>query len=162
MNFHLKQSAHEGTSGGVKRKLNAACPPVKKKNKKKKLGKHSCAICHVNTPSPQHLEEHLAGRMHQWTVTALQASGNGAAAPSTEPTLDGKENEVRSGGPQQGQGGKPPHRQDAAGSRKKASWEMNPDWYCKLCGVQCNGEKNLAEHLGGKRHRQRCPDGSAA
>jgi len=145
----------------VKRKLNAASTPVKKK--KKKLGKHSCAICHVNTPSPRHLEEHLAGRMHQYTVTALQASRSDATAPSTELTPDGngKENAAGSGGPQQGQGGKPPHRQDAAGSGKKASWKMNPELYCKLCDLQCSSEIMLAHHLGGKKHRQRCPDGSA-
>ncbi|RLN36261.1 uncharacterized protein C2845_PM03G34860 [Panicum miliaceum] len=150
----FSESAHDGTSAGVKRKLDAASPPVKKR--KKRLGKNSCAICHVNTPSPRHLEEHLAGRMH-----ALHASRDGATAPSTESTPDGKEDAAGSGGPQQGQGGKPPHRQDAAGAGKKASWTMNPDLYCKPCDVQYTSEKMLAVHLGGKKHRQRCPDGSA-
>ncbi|RLN34049.1 uncharacterized protein C2845_PM03G34000 [Panicum miliaceum] len=69
----FSESAREGTSAGVKRKLNEASPPVKKQ--KKPLGRHSCAICHVNTPSPRNLEEHLAGKMHRWNVAAaLEAS----------------------------------------------------------------------------------------
>jgi hypothetical protein len=49
------------------------------------------------------------------------------------------------------------HRKDAHVERK-ASWKDK--FYCELCDVQCNSEKMLASHLGGRKHRERLLEGS--
>ncbi|KAF8695313.1 hypothetical protein HU200_037540 [Digitaria exilis] len=134
-NLPLKQSAHGSTPAGVKRKLNAAASPAKKQ---KPLGKYSCAICHVNMTSQHDLEKHLAGNKHQLNVTAKKAASvqKTTTATNAKSYQNGKEN-VDTG--------------------EKADGKSSLD--CKLCDVQCNSEKMLASHLGGKRHREKLLEG---
>lgn len=43
-------------------------------------------------------------------------------------------------------------RRKGADTGKRADWSA---FYCELCNVQCNSEKMLADHQGGKKHRER-------
>ncbi|OEL30345.1 hypothetical protein BAE44_0008636 [Dichanthelium oligosanthes] len=166
----FSQTTPERTFSGLKRKLAASAPLIKKQ--KPPQWQWSCNICSVNTVSERHLEEHLAGRRHQLNVEALQSSRSDTAEPSTKAAPvwdritaknteslrgDGKDNMAENSGSQQG--GKPcaepkssTHRNDV-NTGKKADWKRA--LYCQLCDVQCNSEKMLASHLGGRRHRER-------
>ncbi|CAN6204488.1 unnamed protein product [Urochloa humidicola] len=163
----FSESTPERTSYGLKRKLEDSGPLSKKQ---KPHWQPSCFTCNVTMPSQRHLEEHLAGRRHRLRVEELQSSRIDTAEPSTkakpvwdriaakntESSLgDGNGNLSENRWPQQ-QRGTPGaghksfnHHADA----KKA--DRKDELYCKICDVQCNSEKMLASHLGGRRHRER-------
>ncbi|KAK3133355.1 hypothetical protein QOZ80_6AG0535490 [Eleusine coracana subsp. coracana] len=206
MRIEFSEPTPERTSSGLKRRLIETTTPVKKP---KPFKEFSCAICQVHPPSQHNLEEHLAGRLHQSNVEALQAkkepaelytnatpgvSNKNFAWDSESLRQDGKENigsrrhqpsvkdrlelpasrwtcnlcqakcltesdyyehlrgrrhrenteaEFRS---------QSERRDEDAGTT--AGWDWKRSFYCDVCDLQCNSEKMLASHLGGRRHRE--------
>ncbi|CAL5074269.1 unnamed protein product [Urochloa decumbens] len=163
----FNESTPGRTSYGLKRKLEDSAPFIKKQ---KPDWQWSCHICNVTTSNQRGLEEHLAGRRHRLRIEELQSSRSHTAEPSTKAKPmwdriaaknteswrgDGKENVAGNRWPQQ-QRGKVGSGHNSFNRRDEA--DRKDKWYCNLCDVQCNGEKMLASHLGGRRHRERMED----
>ncbi|CAN6217697.1 unnamed protein product [Urochloa humidicola] len=166
----FSESTPERTSYGLKRKLEDSGPLSKKQKPHRQW---RCHICDVNTPSQQVLDDHLAGRRHRLRIEELQTSRSNTAEPTTKskPVWDRfavkNPESSRGGGSSENaaenswwqQRRKPSEGHNSSNHRNDADAEKAADrkraLYCKLCDVQCNGEKMLVEHLGGRRHRER-------
>ncbi|XP_062193562.1 uncharacterized protein LOC133896959 [Phragmites australis] len=161
------QSTTERTSSGLNRKLTAATPLMKMQ---KPLGEWSCTLCQVNLTCQRNLHEHLAGRLHQTNVEALQtrnkpAELNAKAIPdewnknsaknSERLCRDGRENVAENSGPQQGE---KPRGKDNVNVHKPAEKDrLEPAvsrWTCSLCQAKFTCESDYHDHLRGRRHRE--------
>lgn len=137
-----------------------------------------CSICDAKCDTKADLEKHLGGWWHRHNAAqSLRRNGDKNTVENSEsqeeekfcektvPQLAGKNREPPSKSDLQDQLRGRRHRENtealhAEGKNEEAKCASNRVMdkrrlhFCEVCGVQCNSEKMLESHLGGRRHRE--------
>jgi hypothetical protein len=111
----------------------------------------------VSPISQRNLEEHLAGRLHQSNVEALQARNDPAELNTKAAPGQWNKNLIKDGESLRGDDEENVTENTGSWRQLSVKDRLEPArsrWICSICQAKCTSESNYNEHLRGRRHRE--------
>ncbi|KAL9239822.1 hypothetical protein vseg_014105 [Gypsophila vaccaria] len=94
--------------------------------------KWECSLCQLSVTSETLLRSHIEGKKHKAKEAKLQTD-------EITINVDGVPSEKS--------------QERSMSSSNENATATDKQWYCSLCGVSASSEKNLSDHLNGKKHK---------